>query len=142
MESYEIWNALLERTTAAGLESLTPVERAVVRVNCFVYAVDNGGLSGFLYNIEGGGSEPTWSELRAVAEAVRQVGALECAGALVDLAVLVEGSAARAPPTWEALLESLGTAFERLEQRIEAYVPQLWDQLEAYTQQHLGVGRH
>lgn len=48
MESYELWNELLERSSAAGFESLTPVERTIARVNVFLCDFDNGGLSGFL----------------------------------------------------------------------------------------------
>ncbi len=137
MESYELWNDLLERSSAAGLASLTPVERTITCVNVFLCDFDNGGLSGFLYNVHPRGSDTAWSELRAIAEAIRQVGAPDCADALLEIAAAVEGSAAHAAPSWGALLEKVLSRRELLEPRIEDHIPQLWDRLDRYTQDHL-----
>jgi hypothetical protein len=61
----EIAISLLGRVRADGLNALSPAERVVYLIWCFVADVDNGGSSAFFYNSSGEYADETLAALRA-----------------------------------------------------------------------------
>jgi hypothetical protein len=57
---------LLRRVRSSGLSALSPAEKIVYLVWCFVADVNNGGSSAFFYNSSGEYADETVAALRAV----------------------------------------------------------------------------
>lgn len=131
-QSFEIWNEILERVTATGEESLKPAELIIYRVNRLLCDMEMGG---FLYNISP--NEGPWTELRATADAVQEIGVLSAATTLRQLAVLLEEVGSESSKTWGEYLAHVGQEqVETLEANLSRDAGELWDRLEAFTVSH------
>lgn len=99
-----IWSRLLDRATTHGIDTLSANEQRIVRVNRFLVDYENGGLSGFLYNL----SEYTddhWTALRDTIAALSSFGRREIAALLQEALVIVERGGPRGP-TWRAFIDA------------------------------------
>jgi hypothetical protein len=135
-EPWEIWNAILDKA-ACGVSALTDVEKTIYWVNCYLCNLDMGSVTSALYNLSPAGtSEPVpWSNLRATAAAIQEVGDLESARILTEFAVRFECAPYGEALTWEDFLGASCPSELACEatQILEQHGPNLWELLEKFT---------
>lgn len=140
-EPWEVWNQIIEKASSRGVGDLKDFEENIYRVNIFLCDMDNGGLTGFLYNVSPSNSTTTeWNDLRQTAKAIEIMGVSACADALFQAASCFE-SASIAEKTWGQLLEDqkLAELIKAIEQPIKEALPELWEKLEDFTLQKMPV---
>jgi hypothetical protein len=123
----------MAKEAAVGTHALTPEERAVFLVNRFLVDLENGGLSGALYN----GSE----HLQATADSVGAVGDLVSAQVLREAADLLGRASCPTGSTWRQFLATADPD-HRVEQwhtQLTSRVGELYAKLEAFTSMHLAT---
>jgi len=131
-EPSDVWYRIYEKAGAHGPEALTKTERTLYRVNVFLTDFENGGLSGFLYNVSPS-QGASWAELRSIAAAVAAVGDADTAAALEDAAVQLEAHPCSEQSTWAAFMLAAMPASDTLESRLSVRVNSLWERLEGFT---------
>jgi hypothetical protein len=106
-------------------------ERTVSLVGRFLGDVEQGGLTGFLYNIgpDASSSRRRWSELRETVEALKRIGAAKTADVLAPLIPVLEAPSSAS--TWGVVLEEKGLDAERDPQRLEE-PPEVWSRLDDF----------
>ena len=98
-EPWEIWNEVLVRVSESGLDGVDDRERIIFLVNRLLCDFENGGYSGFLYNICPPDSS-AWTDLRATADAVSELGDDVTAELLRETASVLEATDGGAHSTW------------------------------------------
>lgn len=140
-EPWEVWNQIIEKASSRGVADLNDFEENIYRVNIFLCDMDNGGLTGFLYNVSPSSTATTeWSDLRQTAKAIKIMGVSACADALFQAASCFE-SVSNAENTWRNLLEDpkLAELIKAIEQPVKEAIPELWEKLEDFTLQKMPV---
>lgn len=135
-EPWEIWNAILDKASR-DVSTLTDIERTIYLVNHYICDLDLGSVTSVLYNLSPAASPAPvpWTDLRTTAEAVREVGDLESAGALTELATRFECAPYVEASSWEDFrVRALPSDLEEeITQVLEQRGPILWQLLEKFT---------
>lgn len=133
MTCVDIWNAVIEKASAAGMGALAPAEKTIYRVNRFIAEFVGGGLSGFLYNIS-----PDWTAVADLRDEVRKIGADDIGLILEDVIVILSrpGTSEVREETWAQFLGRIDPDGELrlIEERLEDADSILWDHLERFTE--------
>jgi hypothetical protein len=100
-----------------GIDTLSPTEREVFRIQDFIIEYEMGGLSGYLYN-----RLPDRDGIVAAVAAMRRHGLPELAALLNEAAELFARYTASNPPTWGETLQWYDPAgrLEVLDEHIRA----------------------
>jgi hypothetical protein len=107
------------------------------RVNRFLIDLDNGGLSGFLYNVRPA-QAAGWSELHPTADAVAEVGDAHSAHALREVAALLEALPFPGSSGWGEYLVPIRKELGELESTLTQSSEALWAMLEAFVERTHG----
>ena len=92
---------VFDRGLRFGVESLSPLEMEVFRIQDFIIEYEMGGLSGYLYN-----RLPDLAGIEATVAAMRQHGITELAALLNEAMSLFAGYAdPNTPTTWESVCQ-------------------------------------
>lgn len=133
MDTVDIWNAVLEKASVAGLQALSPSEKTIFHVNRFIVDFTCGGLSSFLFNIS-----PDWSAVIDLASEVRKIGAADIAVLLDRVVVILSQSAASEArnETWAEFLKRVDPDDELhlVETKLDGADDVLWTHLERFTE--------
>jgi hypothetical protein len=135
MDTHEIWDMVIEKETKYGLDALSKKEATIYHVYRFCGDFDNGGLTGFLYNLS-----PDWNLIHLLQEEMRNIGCPEISNILAKVASLFDCPKASSikEKTWEEFLvridpqNSLDQFCDQLSSCLEDY----WGTLEAFTQKN------
>jgi hypothetical protein len=131
MSADDPFGSLCEKVVQSGVDSLSVAERRVWRVNCFLCDLETGGLSGFLYNVSpAAGEPPRWTELRAVAAAVAELGGGQLASTLEAAADMLESRLSDKATTWSDAIAPLQVELESLEVALNEASGPLWEAAE------------
>jgi Domain of unknown function (DUF4375) len=137
-----IWNAVIDKVSDVGIAALSNDERVIYLVNRFLCDFENGGYSGFLYNVSASESAPEWRELRDTADALSVLHSQKAADVLRETADLMENSTPVSALTWAEYMAAVDPSgktreFDRvLEERRDEF----WERLEAFTRAHTRAG--
>jgi len=107
-----------DRGLANGLETLSPADQDLYRVQDFIIDYEMGGLTGFFYN-----RLPDIAVIKSAAIAMRRLGLKKLAGFLEQaIELFVDYVDPEQPTTWECVLQIYDPKgqLQKLDKRIEA----------------------
>ena len=134
-EDWEIWNNIIDRLVDQGIENLGEDDQLIWRVNQFLFEIESGGLSGFLYNVSPADGEVyEWTALRQTVNAINRLGQNDVSQVLRDILSRVE-IPDRATSTWEEFLEHADPegSFEKVEEMVKQAIGPLYKKLSSFT---------
>ena len=119
---------VLEREAMSGRGALDEKSTRIFHVYRFLCDYENGGLSGFLYNIS-----PRWDDLGDLRTIADKLNHPELATALAEVSEIVRSGPEDHRGTWSEWLELADPAdrLTPLDQAICDHYGSLWDDLEA-----------
>ena len=129
-EAPDIWNRILDREAQSGVAALSLEERRIFYVNRFLLDYENGGLSGFLYNVSPeNGTE--WLELRSTIDAIAFFDRPEVARALEGALNIVERDGPSGP-TWGAFVSARDAEgqLDVIDREVGRCYADLWEDIE------------
>lgn len=137
MDAVDRLNEIMARAPRGDTSALSAKERVLYLVNAFLFELDVGGLSGFLYNASPSRhthtSVPAWAVVEDTIAAVRTLGDAELARTLDKALELVRPGLVIADETWGDVLARVDPVgvLDGLESKISLASEGLWDRLYA-----------
>lgn len=130
-----IWNAVLDKASEAGVASLSAREKEIYHLNRLVVELENGGLTGLLYNMSPGTGESGWSELHATIAALQSAGETKAALVLGRIAATVESLPRGSAGTWGDWIAPAESRLSQLESELDIATARVWEKLEVLADQ-------
>ena len=118
---------VLEREAKLGRAALDESSATIFHVYRFLCEYENGGLSGFLYNIS-----PEWDDLSSLSEIAARLNHPELAASISEVESVARSAPEDFKGTWSGWLEVTDPAnrLAEIEDTISEHYQDLWDDLE------------
>lgn len=136
LEPEQIWIQLSQRAQTDGENSISAHELAIFRASYFLFQLECGGLSGFLYNKSPAENiDGNWAELSECIQALNTIGSVEGVKLLEKVQKIVQSQTASSVDTWDEFLKTVDSRnkLPEIDNHLCDMIYPMYDDLKLFT---------